>query len=199
MVVVAAGSGSRFSGDKTLTSVDGRPLVSLTVARVLPLVDEVVLVCRPDQRDALGHLGVTLVDGGATRTDSEAAGLTALSAVHDLIGIHDGARPNLFPGLVHRIFVAASTHGGAVPVLAPNSPIVDLDSGQVVSAAHSVQTPQVFSGPDLIAAFEDRVDVNGHDTVDVVQRFGSVRIAAVAGDPRNIKVTYPADLARVIR
>lgn len=86
-----------------------------------------------------------------------------------------------------------------MPVLAPNSPIVDLDSGQVVSAAHSVQTPQVFSGPDLIAAFEDRVDVNGHDTVDVVQRFGSVRIAAVAGDPRNIKVTYPADLARVIR
>lgn len=182
-----------------MTSVDGRPLVSLTVTRILPLVDEVVLVCRPDQRDALAHFGVTLVDGGDTRTDSEAAGLTALSAVHDLIGIHDGARPNLFPGLVERLFGAASTHGGAVPVLAPGSPIVELDSGQIVRAARAVQTPQVFSGPELIAAYEDRADVNGHDTVDVVQRFGSLTIAAVPGDPRNIKVTYPADLARVIR
>ncbi len=199
MVVVAAGSGSRFSGDKTLTSVDGRPLVSLTVARVLPLVDEVVLVCRPDQRDALAYLGVTLAEGGATRTDSEAAGLAALSAVHDLIGIHDGARPNLFPGLVERLFGAASTHGGAVPVLAPSSPIVDLDTGRVVSSARAVQTPQVFSGPELIAAYEDRGDVDGHDTVDVVQSFGSLTIAAVPGDPRNIKVTYPADLDRVIR
>jgi 2-C-methyl-D-erythritol 4-phosphate cytidylyltransferase len=32
----------------------------------------------------------------------------------------------------------------------------------------------------------------------VVTRFGAVTVAAVAGDEDNIKVTYPADLTRVI-
>ncbi len=198
MVVVAAGFGHRFAGDKVLAEVDGRPLLALTVSRVRHLVDEVVLVCRPEQRPALEHLGVTLADGGATRTGSEAAGLRALSAVHDLIGIHDGARPNVFPALVERLFGAAGTHGGAVPVLAPRAPIIDLTTGGVVDDALAVQTPQVFRGPDLVAAYRGRGDLEGHDTVDVVQRRTALRIVAVAGDPRNVKVTYPGDLGLVV-
>lgn len=197
--MVAAGSGSRFSGDKTLADLDGRPLVALTVSRVRRLVDEVVLVCRPDQRDALEHLGVAMVDGGATRTDSEAAGLAALASDHALVGVHDGARPNVFPDLVERLFRSAADHGGAAPVLAPSTPIVEKRTGRIVRGALGVQTPQVFRGRELIDAYRGRGDEDGHDTVDLVQRLTDLRIAAVTGDPRNIKVTYPADLAWVIR
>jgi 2-C-methyl-D-erythritol 4-phosphate cytidylyltransferase len=34
----------------------------------------------------------------------------------------------------------------------------------------------------------------GHDTVEVMQRFSDVRIAGVPGDEGNVKVTYPRDL-----
>lgn len=182
-----------------LVDIDGRPLAALTVTRIQPLVDEVVLVCRPDQRAALEHLGVTMADGGATRTESEASGLAAMTGEHDLIGIHDGARPNVFPGLVERLFAAASTHGGAVPVLALDTPVVDLATAEVVENALAAQTPQVFRGPALRAAYQDRGGIDGHDTVEVVQRHSDLRIAAVPGDPRNIKVTYRHDLDRVVR
>ncbi len=197
MVVVAAGSGQRFAGDKMLATVNGRALVDLTVSRVRQLVDEVVLVCRPDQRAELAHLGVRMADGGATRTESEASGLAALSAGHDLVGIHDGARPNLFPGLVERLYSAAA-QGGAVPVLVSAFPIAHRLTGRIIEGAVAVQTPQVFRGEELISAYRDRGGADGHDTVEIVQRASAVRIVAVPGDPRNIKVTFPADLAGVI-
>lgn len=199
MVVVGAGSGSRFTGDKMLAQVDGTPLVALTITRLLPHVDELVLVCRRGQRGELSGLGVAMVDGGDTRTASEIAGLEALEGDHALIGIHDGARPNVLPDLVERLFVAAETHGGAVPVV-PAGPLLRTGMMEVVDGVYAAQTPQVFRGPELLAAFRRaRGDgYVGRDTAEVVARYTSLDVAAVEGDPRNVKVTYPADLAKVI-
>jgi 2-C-methyl-D-erythritol 4-phosphate cytidylyltransferase len=36
--------------------------------------------------------------------------------------------------------------------------------------------------------------VDAQDTVEIMQRFSDVAIAALPGDPDNIKVTYPDDL-----
>src|SRR5690606_35060449 len=113
MGVVAAGSGTRFEGDKLMTPLGGRLLVELTVTRLLPLVDERGRVCRAVQQVEHSPLGVRSPTGGATRTDSEIAGLDALGDRHELIGIRDGARPNVFPGLVERLYAAAPERGGA--------------------------------------------------------------------------------------
>ena len=64
--MVAAGSGTRFEGDKLMTPLGGRLLVELTVTRLLPLVDELVLVCRADQQEELSSLGVRTTTGGPT-------------------------------------------------------------------------------------------------------------------------------------
>jgi 2-C-methyl-D-erythritol 4-phosphate cytidylyltransferase len=199
MVVVAAGTGSRFAGDKTLVEVDGRPLVAVTVERLKHLVDELVLVCRRDQWGVLADLGVPLVEGGDTRTESEIAGLRALAGSHDLVGIHDGARPNVFPELVERLFAAAASSGGAIPVIAVG-PLVEVGSDRPVRDAFAAQTPQVFAAGPLLSAYTqaERDGFTGHDTADVVQAYTDLEVTAVDGDPRNGKVTFPEDLQIVI-
>ena len=59
--------------------------------------------------------------------------------------------------------------------------------------------PQVFRGPALQAAYRAAAasSFEGHDTADVVRAFSYLEIAAVAGDPDNIKVTYQSDLDTV--
>ena len=202
MIVVAAGSSSRFDGDKMLTMVGGVALVAMTVVRVSPLVDQCVLVCRADQIDQLKGLALAavIVPGGPTRTDSEVAGLTALTGDPDLIGIHDGARPNVSPALIERLFEQAALVGGAVPLVPPSAVLIDSDTHASMSALMAAQTPQVFRGPDLVECYRTASVAGfvGHDTHEVVSRYGSLEVAAVPGEETNIKVTFPSDLAGII-
>jgi 2-C-methyl-D-erythritol 4-phosphate cytidylyltransferase len=201
MIVVAGGTSSRFGGDKMMTPIAGLPLVMHTVAAVSRNVDHCVLVCREDQIESLpsGREGLTVVAGGPTRTGSELAGLDALDDEMDLVGIHDGARPLIAAALIDRLFSAAGKSGGAVPVLEPPGPLVRRVDLDLIRGAMTAQTPQVFRARPLVEAYRRaRAEgFQGHDTADVVQTFGDLDIAAVAGDPGNLKVTYPTDLEAV--
>jgi len=202
MVIVAAGMGSRFENDKMMTPVDGRPLVSITVERIRPHVSQCVLVCRADQLDLISELdlGVTVAVGGPTRTTSEIAGLKELRRKPELIGVHDGARPNLTPPLIEELFQTARVVGGAVPVIEPSTMLVNSETLNPLDNAVAVQTPQVFRARELLDAYQraEAEGVVGHDTLEIVQKYTTLEVAAVEGSPTNIKVTYPTDLAQVI-
>ncbi len=202
MIVVAAGKGERFGDDKMLAEARGMPLVALTVARVSPHVDRCVLVARPDQFEKIVSWcpGVTLVEGGPTRTASEVAGLEALHEMPDLVGIHDGARPNVQADLIEGLFAAAAEFGGAIPVVPPAAMIVHRQTLQPIEGLAAAQTPQVFKGRELYDAYRAAVAAGdaGHDTADIFMRHSGGTVAAVPGDPLNLKVTYPEDLERVI-
>ena len=197
--MVAAGSSLRFGADKLLTPVAGRPLVAHTVAAVIGHVDRCILVCRIDQMQALGGLEAELVPGGPTRTASEMAGLSALGAPAALIGIHDGARPLVSDAMVESLFEVAARVGGAIPILEPEMPLVQKADLALAKTAVVAQTPQVFRGEELLAAFvaAARVEYEGQDTAEIAQRFGRLAIEGIPGDPANIKVTEPDDLAVV--
>lgn len=203
MIVVAAGHASRFGSDKLLTPLDGEPLVAHTVAAVRPHVEMCILVCREDQLPELRglDLDVVLVPGGPSRTASEMAGLSAIGEPAGLIGIHDGARPSVTAELIEGLYQAAAEHGGAIPVVAPSRPLVhraDLTPARGVSVA---QTPQVFRGEPLLAAYVEaaRIEYEGQDTAEIVQKFSKLGIRAVPGETGNIKVTHPGDLQRLSR
>lgn len=200
MIVVAAGSGARFGDDKMMVRVAGLPLVAHTVAALSGHADRCILVCRPDQMPALSDLapGVDLVPGGPTRTASEMAGLAAVGGPTRLIGIHDGARPLVDHALVELLFETAAKVGGAVPIVDPG-PLVRRSDLAIIEGAVLAQTPQVFRGAGLVAAYEAAAAVGfvGADTAEVLRRFGTLEIGTVAGDPGNIKVTEPGDLERV--
>jgi len=199
MVIVAAGSSLRFGADKLMSDVSGRPLIAHTVMTVKTAVDFCVLVARDDQIAALHalNLGIDIVAGGATRTESETAGLTAVPPSR-LIGIHDGARPGISRGLINQLFEAASLHGGAVPALPPRGALIEREGLTPVDNAVAVQTPQVFWGPELKAAYlaANRAGFTGYDTADVVRNFTNLEVAVIPGDPENFKITYQEDLEK---
>lgn len=200
MVIVAAGSSTRFGSDKLMSDIAGLPLIAHTVEAVESAVDFCVLVARDDQIAELTalNLGVEIVPGGSTRTESETAGLAAVPPSR-LIGIHDGARPLVSRELIDRLFEAASLHGGAVPGLPPRAALLERDGLAPVRNAVAVQTPQVFWGPELKAAYvsANQSRFTGYDTAEVVRNFTNIEVAIVPGDPDNIKVTYQEDLDQV--
>ena len=201
MIVVGGGSSRRFGSDKLLAEVNGRPLIGHTIDAIAERVDICVVVCGPEVAEALGqsHPDIVVVRGGATRTRSEIEGLAVLGDTPALIGIHDAARPLVSADSTDRLFALAEEHGGAVPVLEAGRVMIDKATRLPVTGLRRAQTPQVFRGPELLAAYDRaaRAGFEGHDTVEVVQEYSELEIVAVPGDPSNIKVTFPADLETI--
>ena len=199
MVIVAGGSSTRFGdADKLMTEIAGKPLIGHTIDAVVGHVDLCVVACRVELIDIIGamHPDVTVTAGGATRTLSEMAGLAAIGKAADLIGVHDAARPLISAALIDELFEAADANGGAVPLVDPDRLILDRRTHEPLAGIRGAQTPQVFRGPELMAAYASAAQAGfeGHDTLEVVERFGDLAAVAVEGDPANIKVTYPSDL-----
>lgn len=201
MIVVAGGSATRFGGEKLMADVAGRPLIAHTIEAVSGPADITIVSARIDLIDQIEALGleIRVIAGGSTRTDSEMAGLAALGREYDLIGIHDGARPLVAPTMVEALYKKAAEVGGAVPALDPGLLLVDRARVKPITDAVSVQTPQIFRGPELLAAYvrAAQTGFEGHDTMDVVGQFGDLQVTALEGDPGNIKVTYQSDLETI--
>lgn len=211
VVVLAAGSGSRVGAgvNKVLLPLGDTAVLAWSVRDALAAtgVVRVVVVTRPgegpDVAAALApHLAeheVVLVDGGATRHDSERAALAVLradveSGRIDVVSIHDGARPLAGRPLFEAVIEAARRDGGALPAVAVAGLLGP--SGPVHEVA-AVQTPQAFRAADLLRAY-DRADDDGFrgtDTAATLERYADLRVVAVPGSPRNLKVTFPEDLA----
>ncbi|MCW2851673.1 MAG: 4-diphosphocytidyl-2C-methyl-D-erythritol synthase [Nocardioides sp.] len=213
VVVLAAGSGARVGAgvNKVLLPLRGRPVLAWSVADALavPDVRRVVLVVRDGEQDEVAaalapHLDeaeVHLVAGGETRHDSEWAALRALAADIraediDVVAIHDAARPLAGAALFEAALVAAREHGGAIPVVSLTG-LLGRDGRHPGTALAGVQTPQAFRAPDLLAAYEQAAaeGFQGTDTASCVARYGARPVAAVAGSARNLKITFPEDVA----
>ncbi len=209
-IVLAGGSGSRVRREvnKVYLPIGGRPLLwySLTTFAAFQPVDRVIVVIRDEDRAraeevvALAGVEATLVSGGATRHASEAAGIAAAGPDTDtLVAIHDGARPFLTLGLLERLFAAAGRHGGAVPGLAIDGPLEQVEHGILVPAdtdhLRRMQTPQVFRAGPLVEAYRraGKEGFEGVDTAETVGRFSDLDIRVIPGDPHNLKVTFVED------
>jgi len=60
----------------------------------------------------------------------------------------------------------------------------------------TVQTPQAFDAQVLLAAYDAAAadGFAGTDTAACLERYADVPIRAVAGERRNLKITFPEDL-----
>jgi 2-C-methyl-D-erythritol 4-phosphate cytidylyltransferase len=232
-VVLAGGGGTRVGADrnKVYLPLGGRSVLarSLDLMAGTAGVGVVVLVVRPQDRDladaVLGEVGVPveLAFGGATRQDSELAGLRLLAprirgGAVDAVLIHDGARPMASRALVAAVLAATREHGGAVPGLwradlatvaeIAHDPADGAAGNGASGATHverlaapapglvAVQTPQGFRAGPLLAAYEAAAACGfvGTDTASCVARFTDLPVLRLAGEDRNIKITYAHDL-----
>ncbi len=201
-VVVAAGSGVRFGGPKQFAVLAGVRVVDRTLAVARSACDGVVLVLTdPDTWD--GARPGAVVAGGATRAESVRAGLAAVPADADVVVVHDAARPLAGPDLYAAVVAAVRAGAdGAIPGLpvADTLKRVETDAsgtGVIVGTVDrdglvAAQTPQAFRADVLRAAHASGGDAT--DDAALVEARGG-RVVVVPGDPRNLKLTGPRDLA----
>ncbi|MFL5757050.1 MAG: 2-C-methyl-D-erythritol 4-phosphate cytidylyltransferase [Chloroflexota bacterium] len=218
-VVVAAGSSTRMGGvDKVWADVGGRPLLALSVAAIAaaPEVRRIVVVVAPERVEDVARSEwapsklAAIVAGGSRRQESVAAGVHALAALdpegdeNTVVLIHDGARPLVSPELVARVAVAARDHGAAIPVLPIAETVKRLDRGVIAetvdrSTLATAQTPQGVRRSLLLSAYARYPPSDEREFTDEAALLEACKIPvhAIPGDPSNLKVTLPADLARI--
>jgi 2-C-methyl-D-erythritol 4-phosphate cytidylyltransferase len=218
VIVPAAGVGRRLGGGgvKALVPLAGRALLAhaLEALEANRCTAAVVVVGHPEALEATakllaeeGFAKVTaLVGGGPTRQASVAAGLRALAPGPRYVAVHDAARPLVGPGAVDRMLGLLLETGaaGVVPGVAVTDTIRGVDAarrstGIVDRARLRVrQTPQLFVREVLEEAHRlaraRRDLVEAPDEVALVELAGHP-VQILPGDPENLKVTTPLDLA----
>ena len=196
-IVVAGGSGSRFGGAKQFETLGVTRVIDRAVAVTESACDAVVVVVPPGQPWD-GEPVAAVADGGARRSESVRAGLRAVPSDAEIVVVHDAARPLARAGLFTAV-IAAVRDGAdaAVPVVPVADTLKRVDGSRVVATVErdglvTVQTPQAFRADALRAAH-----AHGGDATDdaALVETGGGTVVVVPGDPGNLKVTTPADLA----
>jgi len=213
-IVPAAGRGQRLGPGtpKALRLLGGVPMLvhavrALAAARA---VDLVVVAAPPDDVEQVRRLLVSydqlgaqvdVVAGGATRQESVAAALAALSPAVDVVLVHDAARP-LAPAELADAVVRAVRAGAeaVVPVLPVADTVKRVDgNGHVRETVprtdlRAVQTPQGFRRDVLAAAHAAAGPAAAvTDDAGLVEHLGRP-VQTVPGAEEAFKVTRPLDL-----
>ena len=159
------------------------------------------------QFTADGHPKVTtVIEGGATRTDSTRCAIAALGEDECNVLFHDAARPLLDQRIIADCVSALATDQ-AIGVAVPSSDtIVEVADGVVTGMPRRdtlarCQTPQGFRLSVIRRAYE-LADADpsfpqrpATDDCGVLLRYlPNVPVRLVEGSEHNIKITYPGDL-----
>jgi len=199
VILLAGGEGSRLGTKKQYIPLGGRPLYMHSLEKVLDLFEEVILVLpEEDLQKIKVPPKVKKVAGGKERQDSVLEGI--LEAEGDIVVVHDCARP--FAS--RELFLKVSELGdfeGKICALPVRDTLKQVSEGMVIRTIdrtglwHS-QTPQAFLRKVLLEChFRARSEgFFATDDAMLLERYG-YRVGVVMGEPTNIKITYPEDLA----
>jgi 2-C-methyl-D-erythritol 4-phosphate cytidylyltransferase len=216
-LIPAAGQGARLAqdGPKQYLDLQGQPMLAHAARALLadPRVDLAFVVLAPGDRRwadyewrAFGDRLAPLWCGGASRRDSVLNGLVAMANVvdpEDWVLVHDAARPCLAQEDLARLIdaVGDDDRGGILAV-----PLADTlkraDAEGRIAATESraelwlAQTPQMFRHGILLRALGAAAAAT--DEAAAVEALG-FRPRLVPGSVRNLKVTYPDDVAIAAR
>jgi 2-C-methyl-D-erythritol 4-phosphate cytidylyltransferase len=214
-IVVAGGHGTRMGArvNKIFMEVAGRSILerSLELFESNPRIDQVVLVARQGDLSLCEPLRArftklnAVVVGGDLRHRSEFTGLRSLAAqidagVVDTVLVHDAVRPFASQLLLERLLGGIAQTIGCIPGLPVGRGTAVVADGWIAGYPRNlwtVQTPQAFQATWLLEAHNKaaRQGFIGTDTASVVEWAGG-DVSVIEGEPDNIKITTPEDLAR---
>jgi len=208
VIIPAAGAGTRFGTPipKQFQPLAGKPLVQYIVERFLlsGLVEKIVVAVSDallaTVKQAPGDR-VQFVAGGETRQQSVIAAFNAAGTEFDVVAVHDAVRPFFRMRTFEALLDAARESGAALPALPITDTIHVTRDGKLSATVDrsnlvAAQTPQVFRFDVLRDALDQalRERFDGTDEAGIAARYGyDVRV--IPGDPFNIKITRPEDLA----
>ncbi len=210
-IIAAGGAGRRMGGrvPKQFLMLAGRPVLRHTLERFAgaPGIDAIVLVLPAADlergRELTQGLGVacSVVAGGETRQESVRRGFEA-AADADLLVVHDGARPLVSRQLIEQVREAAVQYGAAIAAVPAKDTLKEVDGdGRIERTIDrrriwQAQTPQAMRRDLLETALQVAAAAGfvGTDEASLLEHAG-FSVTVVEGDPNNIKITVPADLA----
>jgi len=220
-VVLAGGSGLRMGGDvpKQLQLLAGRTLLEHSVGafELAPGIDEIVVVLAADfMAEGERLLGQSypkvskIIVGGADRPGSTLRAIEFLSRSESAgadcnVLFHDAARPLVDQRIIADCLACLTTWQALGVVVPTSDTIVEVTDGIMTSippreSLGRCQTPQGFRlsvirrAHELAAADPDSATFSATDDCGIVLRYlPEIKVRAVPGNERNMKITYPAD------
>ncbi|MEW2292184.1 2-C-methyl-D-erythritol 4-phosphate cytidylyltransferase [Streptomyces sp. NPDC006743] len=219
VVIPAAGRGVRLGpgAPKALRTLNGTPMLihavrAMAASRAVALV---IVVAPPggaaevtallDSHALPERTCFLVVPGGESRQESVRLGLDALPPGHDIVLVHDAARPLVPVDTVDAVIDAVREGAAAVvPALPLADTVKEVEPAAAAgdpepvlatpdrSRLRAVQTPQGFDRATLVRAHESVTD-NVTDDASMVEQLGE-RVVAVPGHEEAFKVTRPLDL-----
>jgi 2-C-methyl-D-erythritol 4-phosphate cytidylyltransferase len=210
-IIVAGGSGTRMGGDvpKQFLLLKGRPVLmhAIEAFNYSSFQPQIIVVLPADYharwsdlcREHNFSIPHQLVNGGETRFHSVKNGLDIIPGDPDsLIAVHDAARPLTSASIIDEAYLHARVHGNAVTAVKSRDSIRQVKNDVSLSLLRDeiylVQTPQTFHSAQLKQAYLQPYSDKFTDDASVVERTG-VPIHIVDGSYRNIKITFPEDIA----
>jgi 2-C-methyl-D-erythritol 4-phosphate cytidylyltransferase len=208
-VIVAGGSGLRMGSalPKQFLLIHNKPVLWYTlhtflksykdihIILVLPAeyFDTGLAIC--EEMNAVNP--IQAIVGGDTRFHSVQRGLSLVNE-ESIVFIHDAVRCLLSPSLIHHCFEEALKFGSAIPCVDSKDSVRLIHATGHRSIKRSeiklVQTPQTFRSDILLPAYLTAYLEVFTDDASVVEA-ANHEVHLVDGEPNNIKITTPLDLA----
>jgi 2-C-methyl-D-erythritol 4-phosphate cytidylyltransferase len=197
---------------KQFVSLLDRPVLAHTIRAFSDLPGCVQIIVAVEERwrsvaeECARELEIVwFIEGGAERQHSIANAIEAVRGEPELVLVHDAARPCVSRPLIERVIAAASEFGAAIPALPIAETVKRVNSDGVVTETiprdelRAAQTPQGFRRDLLQSAYAHAAEhgLSATDDASLVEAYGA-EVHVVEGDPANLKITYPSDLARAV-
>ncbi|MGB3962706.1 MAG: 2-C-methyl-D-erythritol 4-phosphate cytidylyltransferase, partial [Sulfurimonas sp.] len=218
-VILSAGNGSRFGGSspKQFLNLAGKNIIEYTLEAFEQNknIDEICIVANKEYHSKIKIIVEKnnfvkikkIISGGKERKDSSYAAIKAYENQKNVnLIFHDAVRPFVSQRILNET-IKALEYYDAVDVAIPTSDTIiqiDTDTRTIEqipqrSKLQRGQTPQAFKLTSIKRAHElsnqDKNEPQFSDDCGLIKQYlPQTKIYIVAGEEKNIKITYPQDL-----
>ena len=217
--IVAGGTGTRMGGElpKQFMTLHSQPVLICTIECFLrhPSVDAVIVGVHPDWigytekliQEYLPNSKVFLTHGGINRNETivqiiSFAENTLRCSEEDIILSHDAARPFVTERIITDSLDAVRRFSVVTAAIPETDTIAFTSNGTTAesfpdrSNIFRIQTPQTFTIGAFKEVYHGLTAEEKAAATDVCSLFHqkSLPVGLIAGDHRNIKLTFPSDM-----
>ncbi len=181
-IILAAGSGTRYQGQKQDVLFHGKPMWRYAYEVALDILDEdYIVVVGKD------------ISGGKTRAESVMCGLLALPKNTQRVIILEAARPMVTKSQVE--VLANDSHPSTSFVRPLVNTVVYRDGAYLDrSSLYDLLTPQAFDYPLLLEAYKSGRFKDMTDETRIMFEYHGIKPHFIETTTNLFKVTYPGDL-----
>ncbi|MCX8065780.1 MAG: 2-C-methyl-D-erythritol 4-phosphate cytidylyltransferase [Candidatus Hydrogenedentes bacterium] len=214
LIIPAGGFGTRLGRGipKALVTIGKKPIIYWTLKKLLKIRWSFPpIIVTPQNyentfKNALNshfqNINFLIIEGGHERQHSVYNGLRYLHPETEIVVIHDCARPFVPLRCVEESIEKAKEIGSATVAIPVTDTILEVDEKMYLKSTpnrkilYKCQTPQSFKKQIIVNSHEKAKQQNllFTDDASLVHYMGNP-VAIVFGDPINIKITLPYDIA----